>query len=208
MFYYILWPFFVNVCNSLWCFFGIVMNDRFCTLHSKCLRIFFEHATTTVLLLTVTVLFSGCCLHIYRLHTHTRLTAFCPGLPGWAGTRKIKPIWILLKQKTVTGSGISWAICKPAPCSKQTTTPPLSFCIKNDAKICFSFQAVRQFQKHLRKVLVWFFCFLYSTVWPSVERLEQCCVLCSRWLCGIWTWWWRDFVNLDTIISVCRCWRC
>jgi len=47
-------------------------------------------------------------------HTHTRLTAFCPGLPGWAGTRKVKPIWILLKQETVSGSGISWAICKSA----------------------------------------------------------------------------------------------
>ena len=41
--------------------------------------------------------------------THTHLTALCPGLPGWAGTRKVKPIWILLKQETVSGSGISWA---------------------------------------------------------------------------------------------------
>jgi len=56
-------------------------------------------------------------------HTHVRLTALCPGLPGWAGTRKVKPIWILLKQKTVSGSGISWAICKSAPCSRQITTP-------------------------------------------------------------------------------------
>ena len=38
-------------------------------------------------------------------HTHTRLTAFFTGLPGWAGTRKVKPIWILLKQETVSGSG-------------------------------------------------------------------------------------------------------
>jgi len=38
----------------------------------------------------------------------TRLTALCPGLPGWAGTRNVKPIWILLKQETVSGSGISW----------------------------------------------------------------------------------------------------
>jgi len=56
-------------------------------------------------------------------HTHTRLTALCPGLPGWAGTRKAKPIWILLKQETVSGSDISWAICKSAPCSRQITTP-------------------------------------------------------------------------------------
>ena len=47
----------------------------------------------------------------------------CPGLPGWACTTKVKPIWILLKQETVSGSGISWAICKSAPRSRQTTTP-------------------------------------------------------------------------------------
>jgi len=56
-------------------------------------------------------------------HRHTHLTALCPGLPGWAGTRKIKPIWILLKQETVSGSGISCARCKCAPHSRQITTP-------------------------------------------------------------------------------------
>ena len=56
-------------------------------------------------------------------HTHTRLTAFFPGLPGWAGTRKVKPVWILLKQETVSGSGISWTICKSAPGSRQITMP-------------------------------------------------------------------------------------
>ena len=45
-------------------------------------------------------------------HTHTHLTALCPGLPRWASTRKVKPIWILLTQETVSGSGISCAICK------------------------------------------------------------------------------------------------
>ena len=55
-------------------------------------------------------------------HAHTRLTAICPELPGSAGTRKVKPVWILLKQKTVSGSGISWAICKSAPRSRQITT--------------------------------------------------------------------------------------
>ena len=58
-----------------------------------------------------------------KIHTHTRLTALCPGLPWWAGTRKANPIWILLKQETVSGSGISWAICKSAPRSRQITMP-------------------------------------------------------------------------------------
>ena len=55
-------------------------------------------------------------------HIHTCLTALFPGLPGWAGTRKVKPIWILLKQETVSGSGISWATCKSVPRSRQITT--------------------------------------------------------------------------------------
>ena len=56
-------------------------------------------------------------------HTHTRLTTLCPGLPGWVDTRKVKPIWILPKQETVSGSGIGWAVCKSAPRSRQITTP-------------------------------------------------------------------------------------
>ena len=40
-----------------------------------------------------------------------------------SSTRKVKPIRILLKQETVSGSGISWAICKSAPHSRQIATP-------------------------------------------------------------------------------------
>ena len=50
----------------------------------------------------------------FDAHTHTHTVN---------GTRKVKPIWILLKQETVSGSGISWAICKSAPRSRQITMP-------------------------------------------------------------------------------------
>ena len=60
---------------------------------------------------------------IKHQRTHIRLTALFPGLPGWASTRKVKPIWILLKRETVSGSDISWAICKSATRSRQTTMP-------------------------------------------------------------------------------------
>jgi len=58
-------------------------------------------------------------------YTHTPFNGpFFPGLPGWAGTRKVKPIWIFLKQNTVSGSGISWAMCKSTLArSRQITTP-------------------------------------------------------------------------------------
>ena len=63
-------------------------------------------------------------------HTHTHLTALFLGLPRWAGTRKVKPIWILLKQETVSGSGISWAIrqvCTSLQTDNHANTLPLSF---------------------------------------------------------------------------------
>ena len=58
----------------------------------------------------------------FRYYTHPFNGPF-PGLPRWASTRKVKPIWILLKQETVSGSGISWVICQSAPRSRQITTP-------------------------------------------------------------------------------------
>ena len=59
--------------------------------------------------------------HIHEMadNTHT----FSGPFPGWASTREVKPIWISLKQETVSGSGISWTICKSAPCSRQITMP-------------------------------------------------------------------------------------
>ena len=50
-----------------------------------------------------------------KMTTTTLFNGPFPGLPGW--------IWILLKQETVSGRGISWAICKSAPCSRQITVP-------------------------------------------------------------------------------------
>ena len=54
-----------------------------------------------------------------NLHTHTHpFNGPFPGLPRWASIRKVKTIWILLKQETVSGSGICWAICNSAPRSR------------------------------------------------------------------------------------------
>jgi len=56
-------------------------------------------------------------------HTHPFNGSFVQDCPGEPVTRKAKLIWILLKRETVRGSGISWAICKSAPCSRQITMP-------------------------------------------------------------------------------------
>jgi len=60
--------------------------------------------------------------HLRTVHTHTFNGPFS-GTTRVSRYQKGKPIWILLKQETVSGSGISWAICKSAPRSRQITMP-------------------------------------------------------------------------------------
>jgi len=57
-----------------------------------------------------------------QTHTHTFNGPFS-GTTWVSRYQKGKPIWILLKQETVSGSGNSWAICKSASRSRQITTP-------------------------------------------------------------------------------------
>ena len=55
-------------------------------------------------------------------HTHTFDGPFS-GTTRVSRYEKGKTISILLKQKTMSGSGISWAICKSAPSCRQITMP-------------------------------------------------------------------------------------
>ena len=62
----------------------------------------------------------------HQLLHHIRLTAFIPGQPGWAGTRKVNHFGFYWSERWWGGSGISWTICKSfAPRSRQITTPVL-----------------------------------------------------------------------------------
>ena len=61
---------------------------------------------------------------MYNTHTHSFNGPFS-GTSRVSRYQKGKPIWILLKQETVNGTGISWAICKSASRSRQITTPVL-----------------------------------------------------------------------------------
>ena len=61
--------------------------------------------------------------------TNTRLLALFPGLSGWASTRKVKPIRILLKQD----SEWQWhqlghmQVCISLQTANHASTPPLKF---------------------------------------------------------------------------------
>ena len=58
--------------------------------------------------------------HYYTTHP---LNGHLSGTSQLSRYQKGKPVSTLLKQETVSGSGISWAICKSAPRSRQITTP-------------------------------------------------------------------------------------
>ena len=55
-------------------------------------------------------------------HTHP-FNGHFSGTTRVSRYQKGKPVWILRKQETVSGSGISWAACKSAPRFRQITTP-------------------------------------------------------------------------------------
>jgi len=63
-------------------------------------------------------------MHVLWPNTHppTRLTALFLGLPGWAGTRKVKPIWILLKQETVSGTTLFFYRPDALPAAQPTAS--------------------------------------------------------------------------------------
>jgi len=78
--------------------------------------------------------------HLYtHMHTRTRMhartrthTHNLVRVRDYPGEPVPQPIWILLKQETVSGSGISWAICKSALRPRQITTPAPNHCFLQD----------------------------------------------------------------------------
>jgi len=98
-----------------------------------------------------------------------------PGLPRWAITRKVKPIWILLMEETVSGSGVSWGICKSAPRSRQITTPAPHH------SVFYRTDALPVVQPTVSK--------LWRHTWQKSEYVSACrkpsgqnCLWCRKWL--------------------------
>ena len=91
-------------------------------IYSSSVRCNYSPAVSTIMF-CISQLSASRMRPVKTTHTHTRLTALFPGLPRWVSTRKVKPSWTLLKQETVSGSGIGWTTCKSAPRSRQITMP-------------------------------------------------------------------------------------
>ena len=109
------------------------------------------------------------------IHTRTCLMILLTRVLGRASTRKVKPIWILLKQETVSGSDISWAICKPAPHSRQITTPnpPVSF-LQFGCSSCRPTNSIKAL-----KAVVWLYVIVCT---EHGERTQWTPLACPTWL--------------------------
>jgi len=68
----------------------------------------------------VTLVFESSDVPIKRLSwCNKKQNHIMDSFPGQPGTRKVKPIWILMQQDVMHGSGISWTIYESfAPCSR------------------------------------------------------------------------------------------
>ena len=149
--------------------------------------------------------------------THTRLTALCPGLPRWTGTRKVKPIWILLKQETVSGSGISWVICKSAPHSRQITmaAPHHSVFYWPDALPATQPTASKHWRQHKVYMYISKRPISYPVdasrylARPATKRFQTSDWRALEVCCRPWTWWCNDATALAgyatlTILLICQ----
>jgi len=103
-------------------------------------------------------------------------------LPRWAGTRKVKPMWILLKQETVGGSGISWTVCKSAPLPRQIPAPAPHH------SIFYRLDALRGTQptmsKHWRKA----FYYQQNGKWV-LSKVRWCSAAGSKGRCSLFCLW-------------------
>jgi len=100
----------------------------------------------------------------------------CPGLPGWAGTRKVKPVWIYWS-KRVSGSGIIgyMQICTLPQRDSDASIPPLSFLQAGCPSCCpiNRVKALKAFGQIYKTALKWSVCECVS-VWMHLFMFIPC----------------------------------
>ena len=120
-------------------------------------------------------------------HTHTHTHPFNSPFSGTTQVsryQKGKPIWILLEQETVSGSSLSWAICKSAPSSRHTTMPAPHNSVTFQS---IKFQNYQTLQPHMTAYssarMYSLICVIISNKWDlhSLSYLQGHSRLCVMW---------------------------
>ena len=107
------------------------------------------------------------CMTSCTVYTYTYLTALFLGLPGSASNKKVKPIWILLKQET------EWQwhqlghmqVCNLLQTDNHASTPPLSFFTSR-----MPFLSPNQQHKSTEGTTS---CTVYSSVNGSIDKKDE-----------------------------------
>jgi len=95
--------------------------------------------------------------------------------------QKGKPIWILLKQGTVSSSGISWAICKSAPHSRQTTIPtPHHSVLQAGCPSCHPINSVEALKAVCASQCLNYTVTKLAMHWPATRMMSACMLSCQR----------------------------
>jgi len=117
-------------------------------------------------------------------HAHTQIHLFYSTLDfiwDYSGEPVPEPISILLKQETVSGSDISWAICKSAPHPRQITMPASHHSVFLQAR-CPSCHSVSNIKALKAKIIGTTVIYLMGT---ALESWHKGCIvsfLRSWWL--------------------------
>jgi len=163
-----------SCCDLTWpgltckCYIGVVDESRLARGPSQSNVL--QHVSWMYFLLVVVNICFTVNTLLMQLHcTTAHVNSPFLGLLWWASTRKVKPIWILLKQETMSGSGISWAICKSAPRSRQITMP------SPHHSDFYRLDALPAAQPTASKH------------WSIIHLRSACNVNCSQ--SGQWSWW-------------------
>jgi len=116
-------------------------------------------------------------LRLVKQHTHTHLTALCPGLPGWAGTRKVKTN---LDFTEASDSEWQWhqlghmQVCTSLQADNHARTPPLSF-LQAGCSSCHPTNSVKALKVGKTNTI--------KTV--KLSLLDCCCL--ETYIAGCWT---------------------
>jgi len=78
-------------CCACWCWWHTESYEAWCSTGDTELGLVnYIFKRFVQLLLKIALQYCSVILTILHTYTHTRLTAFCQGLPGWPGTRKVQ----------------------------------------------------------------------------------------------------------------------
>jgi len=134
-------------------------------------------------------------------HTHNRFTAlfdFCPGLPGWAGTRKVN-------QSEFTGARDSeWQwhqldhmqICTLTQTHNHASIPPLSF-LQAGCPSCRPANSVKALNANIN-----------STHTHTHTTILQLCIICLGFPSVLWRCWLGVRKGIRPVKNwVVGCWR-